>query len=668
MDAFLTFTISGLVTAALYSVAASGLVVTYTTSGVFNFAHGAFGMFAAFGYWQLRIEWGWPAPVALFAVLVVGAPVFGAVVERVIFRGLRDVPGVIQLVVSVSLLFGVYQAALEIFPPRGRRSPGFFDGNFVDLGVVALPWHDAITVLAALAVAAGLRLLLFRSRVGVLMRGVVDNPDLCRLNGARPDVAAMLSWAIGASLAGLAGILLAGSQGSLSHIPLTLLVINAYAAALFGRLRSLPLTFVGALVIGLAESYAVGYLDLGVPVRSILGLDLDRALSLTGLRPSIPVLALFAVLLFLPPLQVRATGQRRSREDVARPSPWRWAWATPVLVAAAAGIGTVASTLRLFQFGQGLALAIVMASLVPLIGYAGQVSLAPMAFAGIGAVVMGAWGGNGTVWGLVAATLIAAGTGALVALPALRLQGLYLALATAAFAVCMDQLFFTQNLVLPNGSRAVPRLDVGPVSFDGDRAHVVLIAIVFGLVAGAIAWIRRSEFGRRLLAMKSSGVACTTLGVGLTATKVQVFALSAAIAGLGGALYGAQLRSVSSPTFQFLVSLPVVLLVAVGGMGSPGGALFGGIAYALSFLILPDLVPSLRTWLTLGPALAGISLGRNPNGAVHQTVLALRERRREGPSSGSGHDVASDLDRMGLDGFSPADRDALDERVLGGVR
>ena len=123
MDQFLTFTITGLVTAALYAVAASGLVVTYTTSGIFNFAHGAFGMFAAFAYWQFRQEWGWPAPLALMAVLGVGAPVFGAAVERIILRGLRGAPEVIQLVVSVSLLFGVYQAALELFPPEGTKEP-----------------------------------------------------------------------------------------------------------------------------------------------------------------------------------------------------------------------------------------------------------------------------------------------------------------------------------------------------------------------------------------------------------------------------------------------------------------------------------------------------------------------------------------------------------------
>ncbi len=670
MDQFLTFTITGLVTAALYAVAASGLVVTYTTSGIFNFAHGAFGMFAAFAYWQLRWEWGWPAPLALVAVLAVGAPLFGAAIERVVLRGLRGVPEVIQLVVSVSLLFGVYQGALALFPPRGRRMPGFFDGNSIDLGVVNLTWHDGFTILAALGTALALRVLLFRTRSGITMRSVVDDADLCRLTGGRPDRASMLSWALGAALAGLAGILLAGSQGSLSHIPLTLLVVNAYAAALFGRLRSLSLTFVGAIVIGLAEAYGIGYLHLDQPLGSIAGFHIDPALSLTGLRPAIPIMALFVVLLFLPPLRVRAGAQLQSREDIPAPPARRWLVAIVPMVATCFVVATVASRLRTFQLGQGLALGIIMLSLVPLIGYAGQISLAPMAFAGIGAVAMGAWGGDGNPLALVGAGVAAGLAGVIVALPALRLQGLYLALSTAAFAVFLDLVFFNQDLFMPNGNRSVPRVDLGPVSTNGDRAHLVFLGVVFCLVAVGVAQVRRSEFGRRLLAMKSSQAACTTLGVNLTATKVQVFALSAAIAGVGGALYGAQLRSVSPPTFQFLQSLPVVLLAVIGGIGAPGGALFGGITYTLSFSILPDLLPSLRTLLFLAPALAGVSLGRNPNGAVHETVRSLKRMRRGRTTTGD-HEVGDDrtlddpavLELLGFDRFDDADRAWLDARL-----
>jgi branched-chain amino acid transport system permease protein len=664
LDDFLTFTIIGLVTGSLYAIAASGLVVTYTTSGIFNFAHGATGMFAAFVYWKLRVDLGWPAPIALAAVLLVIAPLFGAVVERVIIRGLWNVSEVTKLIVSISLLFGVYSAATILFSPNvGRRLPGFFDGNSIDLGVYDMSWHEAITILAAALTALALRFLLFGTRSGIAMRAVVDDRDLSRLNGGRPDRSAMISWAIGSSLAALAGILLAGSQGALTHIPLTLLVVNAYGAAMFGRLRSLPLTFLGAALIGLAESYAIGYLKLDTPLGSFFGHQLVTPLSLNGIRAAIPVLILFVVLLFLPPLKVRAGAQLKSREIIPAPGPARWLIGTVVLGAAAFAFASMYEGIRTFQMGQGLALGIVMLSLVPLIGYAGQISLAPMAFAGIGALVMGGWGGDGTLFGLVAAVLVTAAVGALVALPAIRLRGLYLALATAAFAVLMDQLVFNQNAVMPNGSLSVGRLDLFGFSFDDDRAHLVLISVVFGLVATVIVWMRGRPFGRRLLAMKSSDAACVTLGVNLATTKLQVFTLSAGIAGLGGALYGAQLNSVSPPTFQFLNGLPIVLFAVIGGIAAVGGALFGGIVYALSFLILPEVWPALTNLLVLGPALAGISLGRNPNGAVNETARSIREWRAEraaATATPEGTVVPGDLDLLGLEGFSDADRVELD--------
>ena len=646
MNEFLTYTVTGLVTAALYSIAASGLVVTYTTSGIFNFAHGAFGMLAAFVYWQLRVDWAWPAPLALLAVLGVLAPSFGVAIERGILRGVAGAGEVTTLVVSTSLLFGVFQGAFVLFPPRGRRLPGFFDGRAIDLGVVDLAWHDAITILAAVATAIALRFVLYGTRAGVAMRGVVDDRDLTRLSGGRPVRSSALAWALGAVLAAGAGILLAGSQGVLSHTSLTLLVVNAYAAAMFGRLRSLSLTFLGALALGLLQSYAIGYLSLERPVRSILGIGLDPPLSLNGLRPAIPIVALFVVLLALPTHRVRAHGQRASRLVVPAPRARRWLVGAVAIGVAAFGCGTWFGGTRTNQFGQGLALGIVMLSLVPLIGYAGQISLAPMTFAGVGAVVMGSWGGAGTLWGLVLAAVVSALVGAVVALPALRLQGLYLALATAAFAVFMDLNFFNQNRFLPNGNRGVPRLDLPGISFDGDRAHLVLIGVAFGLVASMIVRIRRAAFGRRLLAMRSSAAACVTLGVDLTVTKVEVFALSAGIAGLGGALYGGQLHSVGPTTFQFLQSLPVVLLAVAGGIAAVGGALFGAVAFAVAFLVVPDLFPALRDVLSIAPALAGVSLGRNPNGAVNEMAEQLRARRS---SRGAVTAVEVEVEASGID-------------------
>jgi branched-chain amino acid transport system permease protein len=667
LDQFLTFTVFGLVTAAIYAVAASGLVVTYTTSGIFNFAHGAFGMMAAFVYWQFRFEWGWGAPIALIVMLGIVAPAFGAAIEFLIFRGLQDVSEVTKLVVSVSLLFGVYQGAIILFPPdQGRRFPGFYSGEQFDLGVVNLQWHDAITIVAAIVVAGFLRYLLFGTRAGVAMRAVVDDRPLSQLTGSRPDRSAMLAWALGTSLAALSGILLAGSQNVLKHLDLTLLVINAYAAAMFGRLRSLPLTFVGALILGLGESYAVGYLPTNQQITSIFGWNDFTPISLSGLRPAFPVIMLFLILLVLPPLRVRASGQQKSREYIPMPPVRRWVIATIVLGAIAWVVGSGLSDIRMYHLGIGMASGIIMLSLVPLIGWGGQINLAPLTFAGIGAVVMGHFGGNGTIWGLFLAAVITGLVGALVALPALRLQGLYLALATAAFAVFMEKMFFNQSIILPNASLNVPRLHVFGISFESNRAHLVLLSVMFGLVALFLVWLRRGQFARRLLAMKASPAACVTLGLNLTRTKLEVFTLSAAIAGLGGALLGAQTNSVSPDSFRFLQGLPIVLLAVIGGISAVGGALFGGLTFAFAFFIIPDIAPSLTDLFALGPAFAGISLGRNPNGAVNETVKSVKEKLaiRKAKAEGDQDVGEPDWDRLGLEEpLTTADRDLLDREL-----
>jgi len=128
MTEFLSYTITGLSLAAILAVAASGLVLTYTTTGVFNFAHGAIGMLGAFAYWQLRFDWGWPTPIAIAVVLLVLGPLFGVFLEVVIFRGLQQTTETIKLVVTVSLLFSIIGIANWIWEPNRAYNATKFGG------------------------------------------------------------------------------------------------------------------------------------------------------------------------------------------------------------------------------------------------------------------------------------------------------------------------------------------------------------------------------------------------------------------------------------------------------------------------------------------------------------------------------------------------------------
>ncbi|MEX2555870.1 MAG: ABC transporter permease [Actinomycetota bacterium] len=613
MEKILAFTILGIVTGAVYAIAASGLVLTYATSGIFNIAHGAIGMLMAFAYWELVVNQGWPAWLALILVVAILAPLLGALIERILMRGLRNASVATSLTVTVGLMVGLIGLAQNIWDPQEARAlPEFFAPRKFGLGGVNVTWHQAATAFAGLALAIFLYIVLNRTRTGIAMRAVVDDRNLVGMTGARPDRVSMLSWAIGASMASVAGILLAPIL-QMDVIVLTLLVINSYAAAMVGRLRNLPLTYAGAMALGLIEAYTIGFVDL-------------RG-SLIGLRSAIPTIFLFVVLLAMPEARLRA-GRLVGAVTPRVPSFRRSLIGGAVLVAAAGVLSSILSQGNLIRAGEGLALAIIMLSLVLLTGYGGQVSLCQISFAGVGAYAMARVGGDGTVFGILAAAALAAFAGALIALPSLRLQGLYLALSTMAFAYFLDQMFFSQEWVFGNlGALPVGRLDLPGVSFDGVRAYFVLLAIAFSLFAMLVLRIRRGQFGRVLAAMRDSPVACATLGLSLTRTKLAVFMIAAAMAGVGGALYGGLKTTAGSTDFIMLQSLPLLLLAVIGGITSVSGALLGGILFAL-----PSLTPNTQIFglemaklQFLWVGIAAVTIGRNPNGVAY--IISERVRR-----------------------------------------
>ena len=631
---FLAATVAGLVTAALYAIAASGLVVTYTTSGVFNFAHGAFGMMAAFTYWQFPEGWGMPTWLALLLVVAVVGPIFGSIVERGLMRGLEGTSELIKMVVTVSLLLALIGLAPIIWDPTvGRSVPEFFaDTPPVTIAGVGVSIHRIIIFVAAILVAIGLRLFLYNTRTGIAMRAVVDDRSLAKLNGARPGLTSMASWGLGAGLAALAGVL-GAPISTLEAVTLTLLVFNAYAAPVMGRLKSVPLTFLGAIVLGLAQSYVSSFVKAGdsnVIEQAMSSFERTTGWTLANLQTAMPAIVLFIVMLFIRPDRQRSHSLSTTRDQFRIPT-WRVTVIGAVLFPLATVMLTVIvpDTFQLSLAG-GYALALVTLSLVPLAGYSGQISLAQMSFAGIGAVVMGNVGVNNPILGVVAAVAVTAVVGALVSLPALRLSGIYLALLTASFALMLSKLVLSQQKVMPQGNLSVPALRD---SWSTATARMIVSAVVFTLVGILVVAVRRSSFGRRLMAMKDSPAACATLGLNLTKTNLSVFALSAGIAGLGGALLSGTARV---DQFSFENSLAVTMLAVVGGVGLIGGAFFGGMLLGGFQSILGPIFKgnavgyfsaisiSIAKLTTFAPGLMGISLGQNPSGAMSRVGVGFR--------------------------------------------
>ncbi|HKT04126.1 MAG TPA: ABC transporter permease [Rugosimonospora sp.] len=615
MTSFLAFSILGLVIGAGYAVAASGLVLTYSTSRVFNVAHGAVAMVMAFLYWELHVRFRLAAWLAVLLVVGVAAPLLGALAERLMMRHLANAPESTTLVVTVGLLVLLIGAAQAIWPASARTVEPFFGQRGFSVGSAFVTYHDLLTIAAAVVAAAALYALLAFTRTGIAMRASVDNRGLLALYGARTARLSALSWAIGAALAALAGILLTPVVG-LSYYDLTLLVISAYAAAVVGRLRSLPGTFAGALLLGLSQSYAVGYL----PAVEFL----------SGLRAAIPALFLFAALLIAPQARLRV-GQIKGIPGVPVPGAKRSTVSGAVLVATAAVLAFAVPAPQADRLALGFVYGIVMLSLVPLTGYAGYVSLTQLTFVGIGAVTVARLGSPSPL-ALLAAAGVSGVVGALVALPALRLRGLYLALSTLAFGLLMDKLVFQASFAFGfNGSLSVPRLALPGLDLGSERAYLVLSALAFVLAGLGVLALRRSRYGRILLAMRDSPAGCATLGLDLRWTRVRLFALSAAIAGFAGGLYGGLRQTVAATDVQLFNSLPLLLLAVVFGVTSVTGAGLGGMTL-VALPVVASEFPTLGGLVFLCVGVAAVGLGRDPNGVASRLFAIGRLAARGRPS------------------------------------
>jgi branched-chain amino acid transport system permease protein len=582
----------------VYAALGLGLVLVHRSSGVVNFAHGAMAMLVTYAFVELRPDLGlWPA----LAVSVVAAAGLGLVVHVLVFRPLRTAPALARVVASVGLLATLQALAVLWFGADSRPVPSLLPNRPIDVLGVDVPRDRLLLAGLVVAAAVGLWALSRFTRFGLASRATAEDQTALAMLGWSPDVVSAANWMLASVLAGLGGILV-GPLTALDPATTTLLVVPALAAALAGRLTSFGATVAAALGLGMAQSAMLKVQDdfSWVP----------RA----GVREALPLVVIVAAL---------ALGAGRSLgrgAPVERPlplatrlrRPGRWA----AVVVVGAGLGLIGLTGQ-YRLGliNSLVGAVICLSLVVLTGYVGQISLAQMAFAGVAgfslAKLTSAWDVPFPVAPLVAAVLAAA-VGVAVGLPALRLRGLSLAVVTLAAAVAVEEAVFkapaltggfegTRVPTLPGVGRA------GTVGF-GLVALAVLVAVALGVVA-----LRRGRLGRRFLAVRANERAAAACGVGLTATKLTAFALSALVAGLGGALLGYGQGRLSFGSFGVFVSLSYLAAAYLGGIASVSGALVGGLLVPSGLVF--TVVDGKYQLLVTGLALILVAVAR-PQGIV----------------------------------------------------
>lgn len=608
MTELLQFTLFGLMLGCVYAIAAMGLVLTYNVTGVFNFAHGAVGMLAAFAFYELRVTHGVPTPIALVAVLLVGAPVLGIAVER-LMRGFSGADYATSLVVTIALTVGLLGLALRAFDPgRARNLPSLFGNRRIVLLDVPVSYDRMAQAAVAVAVAFGLRFLMFSTPLGARMRAVVDDRELARLNGVRSAFVARCSWMIGFVLAALGGVMFAGGQ-NLNAIVLTLLVLNTYGAAMVGRLTSLPMTFAGAMALGLVQE-----------LTNVSWLWPDGE-QFAKLRLALPGIFLVVAVLLIPSLRLSA-GRTVGRGQPPTPTLRRAGAGAVALVAGTWMAVTVLSSEHQVHVVRALVVGTIALSLVALTGVSGQVSLTQYLFVGVGAFVSGSIAGGTSVLGLVAAGCVAGALGILAALPAVRLKGLHLALSTFGVAMIGRELILGDNRVFGLGGMTVRRPVVAGLAFTSDAAFAVWCAVVFSLLALAVVGLRRSWFGRLLTAVRDSELAAATIGIPVRTAKVVIFAVGGFIAGCAGSLFAGMSGAVQGLQFEPVNSLVILLFAYVGGVTTVSGALTAGGLFAL-LSYAESTLPELSGLVFVIVAATAIALGRHPNG-IAGIVLTAR--------------------------------------------
>jgi ABC-type branched-subunit amino acid transport system ATPase component/branched-subunit amino acid ABC-type transport system permease component len=607
-----------------FSMFAVGVSVIYRASRVLNLSHGAMALVPAYVNYTLH-KAGLPVGGALIVSVLLGAAL-GVVVERLFVTRLRPQGPTAQTVGTVAVAGLLIAVTAKLWGTSSLLAPQIFPEGEIHVAGTAIRYGDLGLFVVGLVLSAGLFAFFRFTEYGLAMRAAAQNRQAASLMGIDPDLAAAVAWALGGGLAAIAGILLAAVT-NLDPYNLPLQVLPAFVAALIGGLGSLTGAMLGSVIAGLLFGF--------VPLFASLPL-VGSLFSSSGATQL--VLALLAMVVMATRGR-RLSGAEEGGAGLKVQTSLRRARVRPgVKIAAVCALVAWPFLVPFSVLGTSLLaieLAVVAISLVVLIGWVGQISLAQASFVGIGALTTGLVTRGfelGFPLNLVAGAAGAALAAVILGMVALRVRGLYLAVATLIFAWMADQFLFpSQWLGAGSGTSTIPNQRIGveggfpSLDLTSRKTLYLLMIAVLVLIMAALANLRDTKTGRAFFAIRGSETAAAALGVDVVHYKLLAFALSGALAGIGGALLMVEQRTVAPSQFFFTVSLQYLAVAVVGGLGSLGGAVAAGGLFAM----LNELffrVPALAGWLeVVSASLLAFVLLVQPGG-----LAAIAQSVREG--------------------------------------
>ena len=580
MKISLDIIVLGVITGLTYAILAVGLSLIYKSARFINFAHGNLGAVAAVVFFKLVVDFDVPYWLAFGAALALAAAL-GGIIELGIIRRLFESPRLVLVVatIAVSQLFLYFslqrwlQADQQALVEQGYPEPfqvtitiGSLILNSADVAILL------VVPLLAIALAAFFRL----SPYGQAVRAAADNPDAARLAGISVRRMSTIVWVIAGVLAAVTAILLAPKRsvfqvGSLGPS----MLVRALGASLVGRMTNLPVAFAAGVGIGVIETIAFasftegGVTDL-VVFLVVMGALAARARGLSRTSRDVEASFSFGAETRELPSDVAAMPRVRRLRTGGVLAALAIAVAAPYLPIA--GLDTSAKTFLLtLVWGY----AIVGLSLTVLTGWAGQVSLGQFALVGVGAFAAARFAGDLPLpFLLVGCGVLGTLVAVIVGLPAVRIQGLFLAVSTLAFAVVAMGWAFQQDFFVgdPSGV-SVSR----PSLIRTERAVYYFALLLLVLFAVAVRNLRRSGPGRVMLAVRDNDQAARSEGLSATGTRLLGFALSGFMAAVAGVIFAYARGNFTATDFSPADSLNMLLMVIIGGLGSIPGAIAGAV-------------------------------------------------------------------------------------------
>ncbi|MET0145694.1 MAG: ATP-binding cassette domain-containing protein [Ilumatobacteraceae bacterium] len=599
---------------AMLGLLALGIVLVYRGTGVLNLGHASMASLGGFVYWDLVVQAGWPRIVGfLLAVLIAG--LVGILVELLVMRPLRGASPLTLLIGSLGVLVIIQSFLLLRYGSEGRNAPSLLPTRPVQL------WDDKavgldrlLLVVIAVVVTAVLWAVYRYTMFGTATAAVAENPIAGAALGHNTTRLAIGNWFLGGALAGMAGALLAPVSG-LDLTTMTSLIVPALGAALAGGLVSFPLTILGGIAIVVLQSVVTANTDVrgaGAMSTFVIVVALmafrGKGISSRGIVGA----------------RLPSLGSGRIRWQLVLPT----VIVTLVLVWAVLPVEWNEALLTSMLF------AVVMLSIVLVTGYAGQLSMAQYAMAGVGAVIAAEIASrNSSLPFLVVLLIAAVGTmpiGVLLALPATRMRGASLAIVTLAFNLLLFATVFSRSQVVIIPSPSIFGYDFSPLI--DPKAYLTLVIGVFVVLALGVANLRRGQTGRRFVAVRGNERAATSIGINVSQVKVVAFTIAAFIAAVGGVLIAYRTPAVSYTNFDVLGSVNQLVWSVIGGVGFVTGPLFamgfapGGLGTQLAAAVYSEDFSYLPL---IGGVLLVLTLILNPDGVASVSVAQSEARQRK---------------------------------------